>query len=271
MSGPMVDTSGPEDVPYGPGAAELRELRLAAAFLEAADTLADDFDLATYLRRLSDHCVELLGARAAGAVLIGGSRGTGEAQVSLAASSSHEDWVLGLLEVQRHGGPCLESYTTRAVVPPLQLARPEVLERWPHFTSYARNHDVTTTYAVPLRRDDLVLGALNLFTDTPHPTTEVRLAQALADAAAIGLTHQRDLHGYQTIAEQLQSALSSRVLIEQAKGMLAERWQVSVDAAFHALRSYARRARLPLGKVAQALLSGALDDSQLPRGGPKRP
>ncbi|MDG4863158.1 GAF and ANTAR domain-containing protein [Streptomyces sp. T-3] len=243
----------------------MSQLRLASAFVETADTLVPDFDPAKYLARLADRCVELLGASAAGVVLFS------EEQVSLATSSDHDDWVLGLLEVQHLGGPCLDSFTTGVPVGPLPLAGPEILERWPDFTVRARVHDITATYAVPLRLRETVLGALNVFTGHGRPRAEVELAQALADAATIGLLHQREISQCRDLSEQLQTALTSRVLIEQAKGMLAERWGVGVDEAFRALRGHARTARRPLSMVARAVMTGALDDGALRGEGPASP
>ncbi|WP_327355827.1 ANTAR domain-containing protein [Streptomyces sp. NBC_01304] len=235
----------------------MSQLRLASAFVETADTLTTDFDPAKYLARLADRCVELLGAVAAGVVLFS------EEQVSLVTSSDRDDWVLGLLEVQHLGGPCLDSFTTGAPVGPVPLDEPQTLTRWPDFTVRARVQDISSTYAVPLRLRETVLGAVIVFTTHQRPRAEVELAQALADAATIGLLHQREMSQCRELSEQLQTALTSRVLIEQAKGLLAERWGVGVDEAFRALRRHARTARRPLSMVAQAVMDGDLDDYAL--------
>ncbi|MDH6434639.1 GAF domain-containing protein [Streptomyces sp. SAI-144] len=129
-----------------------------------------------------------------------------------------------------------------------------------------------TTFAVPLRRREKLLGALNVFVPTLPDTTaaddvtsEVHVAQALADAAALGLQNRSTYARYRDLSGQLQEALSSRVRIEQAKGMLAERWSVRADRAFMALRQYARRHRLPLDQVASAVIEGVEDDAELHR------
>lgn len=248
-----------------------RETRLAAALVEAADTLTDGFETADYLQRVCDHCVDLLSARAAGFMLIDGGR-----TVSLAGSSRQRELALDLLQAQSGGGPCLDSYGTGKPVPPVSIGVAHAGARWPGFTERALRHGVAATFAVPLRRRETLLGALNVFVPTlPQDAEggdgELRLAQALADAAAVGLQNQRTYARYRTLAGQLQEALSSRVRIEQAKGMLAERWQTGADHAFVALRQYARRRRLPLDRVAQAVIDRVADDTELLReagGGP---
>ncbi|MDT0484769.1 GAF and ANTAR domain-containing protein [Streptomyces doebereineriae] len=244
-----------------------REIRLASALVEAADTLVEGFEATRYLQRVSDHCVELLDARAAGVMLIDGGR-----SVSLAAGSRHEQVALDLLEAQHGGGPCLDSYGSGEPVPPVSIRVAHADARWPDFTERALRHDIVTTFAVPLRRREHLLGALNVFVPTlpdttpaDHVTSELHVAQALADAAALGLQNRGTYAQYRDLSGQLQAALSSRVRIEQAKGMLAERWSVRADQAFMALRQYARRHRLPLDQVARAVVEGVEDDAELRR------
>lgn len=138
-----------------------REIRLAAALVEAADTLTEGFEAAHYLQRVSDHCVELLAARAAGVMLI-----DGDGPVSLAGSSRHPEMALDLLEAQHGGGPCLESYGSGKPVPPVSVRVAHAAARWPAFTERALRHDIVATYAVPLRRAETLLGALNVFVPT---------------------------------------------------------------------------------------------------------
>jgi GAF domain-containing protein len=241
-----------------------REGRLAAALVEAADTLTETFDTVDYLRRLSDHCVELLAARAAGVMLVDG----GEA-VSLAGSSRREEMALDLLAAQHGGGPCVESYRSGRAVPPVSIGVAHAAARWPEFTERALRHGVVATFAVPVRRRETLLGALNVFAPAlPNGApdeggSELLVAQALADAAGLGLQNHRLYAQYRSLAAQLQKALSSRVRIEQAKGVLAERWQVGTDEAFAVLRGYARRHRLPLDRVARAVIERDVDDAEL--------
>lgn len=239
-----------------------REIRLAAALVEAADTLTEGFDRGLYLQRLADHCVELLSARAAGVMLIGAGRA-----VTLAAGSRREEVALELLAAQHGGGPCPDSYGSGRPVPPVSVRAAHEDGRWPHFTERALAHGIATTYAVPLRRHGTLLGALNVFVPDGGGAGDAALplAQALADAAALGLHNQRAYAEHRTLARQLQEALSSRVRIEQAKGMLAERWHTTADDAFAALRQYARRRRAPLDLVVRAVLDRTADDTELRR------
>lgn len=247
---------GPEEHrSSGESHAGIREIQLAAALVEAADTLSDGFDSGLHLQRLSDHCVALLGARAAGITLV-----EGDETVSFAASTLHGDVALDLLRAQSHRGPCVDTCGSGKPVAPVSLLGAHAAARWPDFTGAALRHDVTATFAVPLRRGERTLGALNVFLPTlPEPSSAdvefaVHLAQLIADAAAVGLANHRAHSQYRTLAAQLQKALSSRVRVEQAKGMLAERWRTGVDEAFAALRQYARRHRLPLDLVATAVI-----------------
>ncbi|MGP4051539.1 GAF and ANTAR domain-containing protein [Streptomyces sp. 2A115] len=275
-----------------------REIQLGMALVEAADTLSEAFDTGTYLQRLSDHCVALLNASAAGIMLVEGGE-----RVSFGVSSRRQELALDLLEIQHHGGPCLDSYGTGEPVPPVTISAAHAASRWPDFTARALRYDVAATFAVPLRRDGTALGALNVFVPaapqppqapqapqapqssplqlqeslSPHPLAQteypapedesgLHLAQTLADAAAVGLTNHRTYSQYRTLAGQLQQALSSRVRIEQAKGMLAERWGTGVDEAFMELRHYARSRQLPLDDVATAVITRAEDVADLGRG-----
>lgn len=241
-----------------------RELRLAAALVQAADTLSDGFDTEDYLRRLADHCVDLLAAQAAGVMLIDGGR-----TVSLTGSSTHEDMAIDLLQAQHSGGPCLDTYGSGQAVPPVSIRAARAASRWPEFTERALRHDVVTTFAVPLRQSERLFGALNVFVPTlpgePTSGSELPMAQILADSASLGLQNNTVHSQCRTLAGQLQQALSSRVRIEQAKGMLAERWSTRADHAFLALRQYARRRRLPLDQVASAVIERRADDSELRR------
>lgn len=249
-----------------------RELRLAAALVEAADTLAEDFSAMDHLRRVADRCVELLGARAAGVMLIDDGR-----PVSMTGSSRQEAMALDLLGAQRGAGPCWECCGSGRPVAPVSIRAAHRKARWPRFTERALRHDVAGTFAVPLGRNGSPFGALNVFVRTgpdggfQGDGSQLAVAQALADAAAVGLQNHRAYTRYRTLAEQLQEALSSRILIEQAKGMLAERWGVEADEAFVVLRQYARRHRLALHRAARTVIEGSVDDGELRRQAPRGP
>lgn len=226
--------------------------RLGAVFVELADTLVDDFDVVDFLTMLADDCVQLLHASEAGVVLAD-PRGV----LHSVASSNEMARLLDLFELQNDEGPCLDCYRTGKQILNESL---ETTERWPVFCAEARRLDFLVVHALPMRLRGEVIGAVNIFsTDTAALTAdEIDLAQALADVATVGLLQERGIREARLLNEQLQGALNSRIVIEQAKGMLAERHRLDVSEAFQTLRGYARDHNLRLGHVAQSLLDGSL-------------
>lgn len=227
-----------------------RERRLSRAFVELADTLVDDFDLTDFLHSLSSHCVDLFEVDAAGLMLADQAGG-----LRVVGSSSEESRMLELFEVQNGDGPCLDCYRAGDHVSEddLQSAR-----RWPLFGPEALNAGYRSVFAVPLRLRTDVIGALNLFSSQPAALddTALGLCRALADVATIGLLQQRTMEASRVLAGQLQTALDSRVVIEQAKGVLAERAGKDLGEAFEILRRHARSHQLHVAKVARGFLSG---------------
>ncbi|MER5948877.1 GAF and ANTAR domain-containing protein [Streptomyces sp. NPDC001904] len=237
-----------------------REQRLAEVFVEIADSLIDDFDVLDLLQRLTTRCVELLDVSAAGILL---ADAHGELQV-IAASDEHTR----LLEVfgrQHDQGPCTECFRTGRARVNIDLLRHEATAAWPRFAPRARETGFVTTHAIPLRLRDRVVGALNLFQTVAHRLSgdDAVLAQALADIATITILQQRTLERSHVENAQLNGALTSRILVEQAKGVLAERWNTSVDDAFVALRGYARTHHLRLTDFARSIVDGSFDTSSI--------
>jgi GAF domain-containing protein len=227
--------------------------RLGRVFVELADTLVTDFDVVEFMTVLAHRSVELLGAREAGVVLADG-RG-----VLRSVASSHESArLLDLFEIQNEEGPCLDCFRTGEQVRNHSLAPSD--DRWPSFAAEARRLGFTTVHALPMRLRGQVIGAVNVFgSDTRALTSsEIDVGQALADVATVGLLQERNLREARLLNEQLQGALNSRIVIEQAKGMLAERRNVEMDAAFESLRTYARNTNQKLSDVAHALVAGTL-------------
>ncbi|WP_030671232.1 GAF and ANTAR domain-containing protein [Streptomyces sp. NRRL B-1347] len=238
-----------------------REQRLARVFVEIADSLIDDFDVLDLLQRLSTRCVELLDVSAAGILL---ADAHGELQV-IAASDEHTR-LLELFARQHDQGPCVECFRVGEPRTNIDLRRPEAAIAWPHFTPRAREIGFVATHAIPLRLRDRVVGALNLFHTSVHPLgdDDIALAQALADVATITILQQRTLEQSHVENAQLNSALTSRILVGQVKGVLAERWDTSVDEAFTAFRSYARSQHLRLTDLARCIVDGTFDTSVIP-------
>jgi len=235
-----------------------RERQLVETFVEVADTLVDDFDVIDLLLTLAGRCVRLLDVDAAGIMLID-QRG----HLHAAAASTESARLVELFELQSDAGPCVDCCRTGSPVVNADLE--DNAERWPRFAEAARESGFVAVHALPLRLRQTVIGALNLFSAGSRELTEddVRVGQGLADVATIGILAQRSLHQAELLAEQLQSALNSRIVIEQAKGVLAERRQISVDEAFTLLREHARRHNLRLSDVAREVAEGSVAASEL--------
>ncbi len=243
----------------GPSAGGGREKTLAETFVLLADTLVDDYDVVDMLDQLVAACVNLLGVTAVG-LLLDDQRGS----LALVASSDESSRLLEIFQLQTDEGPCLDCVRTGTAVTSDDLARDR--DRWPQFVPAALDAGFRSVAAVPLRLREQTIGGLNMFHARPAPIPEDdrRLAQALADVATIGILQRRSTHRSAVMAEQLQHALSSRVAIEQAKGVLAERSGAGMDQAFASLRRYARTHNLKLTDVALAVVRGELDVTDRP-------
>jgi len=226
-----------------------RENDLVAAFVQAADTLVEDFDVIEFLHTLTENCVRVLEVEAAG-LMIADHLG----QLHAGAASSENARLLELFELQADAGPCLDAYRTGMPVVNADLHANH--DRWPQFAQAAESAGYISVHALPLRLRTAVIGALNLFCAHPGPLSEqdVRTGQALADVATIGILAQRTLHQAGLITIQLQGALNSRVTIEQAKGVLAERHHIAVDAALALLRDYADSHGMHLSEVCRIVV-----------------
>jgi transcriptional regulator with GAF, ATPase, and Fis domain len=235
-----------------------REHRLADVFVTLADTLVNGFDLVGFFDDLAAACVDLLDVSAAGLMLVdpGG-------RLRVLASSSEQSRMLELLEIQNDEGPCLDCY--RAGQPVLVDDLTADARRWPTFAVEAARVGFGAAYALPMRLRDETIGALNLFHHSANAVSEaaIRLGQAFADVATIGILQHRAIQRGADLADQLQTALNSRLTIEQAKGVLAEREQVDMAAAFEQLRRHARRTRQKLSDVAAAVVAGTLTSAEL--------
>lgn len=232
--------------------------RLAEVFVELADTLVDDFDVTDLLTTLTERCVELLGADAAG-LMLADQRGS----LQLVASTTDHSRLLELFELQADEGPCLDCFATGQAV--TNVDPDDAARRWPRFGRAAAMAGYGNAHAIPLRLRHQVLGALNLFTteQVRLGDEDVALAQAMADVATIGLLQERSVREQTVLSEQLQSALHSRIAIEQAKGVLAAETGLDVTEAFTAIRTHARTHGLPLSQVATAVVDGTLDAATL--------
>jgi transcriptional regulator with GAF, ATPase, and Fis domain len=231
-----------------------REPEVTATLIRLADSLVEDFDLVDVLDELARDCVRLLGVTAAGLLLAGP---TGELHVM--AASSEQTRLLELFQLQREEGPCLDCYHSGEPVSAADLTLQP--QRWPLFAEAALDTGYRSVHALPMRLRHQILGALNLFSERQGALGEpaARLGQALADMATITILHERALRESELVAAQLQTALVSRVVIEQAKGVLAERGDLTMDNAFQALRKHARDHNLRLHDVARGIVERTVD------------
>jgi GAF domain-containing protein len=242
-----------------------REAVLARTFVELADNLVDQFDVVELLTLLTDRCVEVLGVAAAGLMLV-----APEGDLRVVASSSEEMRLVELFELQSHEGPCLDCYRTGKPVLNQNLARD--YGRWPRFGPVALEAGFRSVHAVPMRLRGVTIGALNLFRDHEGLLEEadVIAAQALADVATIAILQHRAAIQAHIVVDELNHALNSRIMIEQAKGVLAERTHLDMNAAFTWLRNHARNHNLLLVDVAQSVIDGTVAPARpAPRDAPQ--
>ncbi|HET7800323.1 MAG TPA: GAF and ANTAR domain-containing protein [Humibacillus xanthopallidus] len=235
-----------------------RDALLARRFVSLADTLVADYDVVDLLDELAHTCVEFLGVTAAG-LLLTDQRGA----LQLVAYSEERTHLLELFQLQNDEGPCLDCMRTgRAVIEPDLAAAGD---RWPKFAVAATEAGFRSVIALPLRLRDQVIGGLNLFDtrETHLDDDERAIAQALADVATIGILQQRSRHRASLLAEQLQKALNTRIVIEQAKGVIAECGRMDMETAFETLRAHARNTGQLLSTVAEDLAGGRLDPAEV--------
>ena len=230
-----------------------REALLARTFVELADTLVDDFDVVDLLTLLAHRCVEMLDVSAAGLMLV-----APEGDLRVVASSSEEMRVVELFELQSQDGPCPDCYRTGEPALHEDLAGED--QPWARFGPVALAAGFRSVHALPMRLRGVTIGALNLFrTKTGRlDESDVVAAQALADVATIAILQHRAAIEAHLLVDQLNHALSSRVVIEQAKGILAQRAGFDMEAAFSWLRSHARSHNLRLVEVAQSIIDGTV-------------
>jgi transcriptional regulator with GAF, ATPase, and Fis domain len=230
--------------------------RLARTFVELADTLVVGFDLMEFLHTLAERCVELLEVDAAGLLLADG-RGA----LRLVAASTEQARVAELFQIQNDEGPCVDCFRSGQAVAISDIRAGDMVERWPRFAPAAYQMGFAAVHAIPMRLRDQVIGTLNLFRTAADGLDEAvaRAARALVDVATIGILQERAVRQQELVAEQLQAALHSRVMIEQAKGVLAERHRLTPDQAFLMLRRYARNHNSPLTVLAGDVIHGTAD------------
>ena len=226
-----------------------RETRVLDAVVSLVDSLLDDFDVVELLTELTERCAELLDIEAAGFLLADPLH-----QLRLLAATSEQARELELFQLQADEGPCVDCYATGQ---PVSVADVQgVADRWPRFVPAAVEAGFASVHAVPMRAAGSVLGALGLFGMRPGELDKADLlvGQTLAHIACVAILQDHPPTPA-TVMPQLRSALTSRVIVEQAKGFLRGVLNVSVEEAFRLLRTYARARREHLTDVAHRLMS----------------
>ena len=242
-----------------------RESLLISSLVELADNLVDNYDVIDVLTVLSDRCVEAIDVDAAGVLLTSPS-----GDLQFIASSSESMRTLELFQVQTDEGPCVDCVRSGKAIINFALANSD--EQWPRFTPMAVAHGFRSVHCLPMRLRGRTLGALNLFRTEQGPLTseDVVVAQGLADVATIAIIQHRSALDARTLNDQLSHALNSRVIIEQAKGMVSQATNSDMDAAFDRLRTHSRNHNARLTDVAQAVVTGAMEPNGLDRGSSSR-
>jgi GAF domain-containing protein len=242
---------------------ESREEQLNHAFVRVADTLTDDFDIIDLLHTLLDECTVILDVQAGGLMLADGS---GDLQL-MASTSERADFV-EMMQLYAGAGPCVDCFTTGKAVTVVDISTSG--HPWPAFRTAALERGFLAVHAFPMRLRGQVLGTMNLFGTATGARTksDSAAAQALADVASIGILQERNVRETAIIADQLQRALSSRILLEQAKGVLSATGSMDVEEAFRTMREYARKNNLTLRSVAEGVTGRTLD--LVPQSTPKK-
>lgn len=230
-----------------------REARIVETFATLADTLVDSYDVVELLQTLVETCADVLDVDAAGIML---ANAWGELEVI--ASTSETSRLIEVLQLDAEAGPCMTTFTTGQPV-----ACPDIADApagWAAFSAGALALGVRSVHAVPLRLRDTVIGTLNLFGTAPESLSapDLRIARALADVATIGILHERTLREHEVVQAQLQRAIGSREVIEQAKGVVSHVRSVSIEDAFAVIRAHALATGERLSDVAHAIVDRTL-------------
>ncbi len=231
-----------------------REEKLIEAFVALIDTPVDTYDVIDLLHTLLEECTELLPVDAGGILLLDA---TGELQP--VSSTSEKIERVEVMQLDAGSGPCVDAFNTGEPVVVQNIA--ETGARWPEFRLAALSSGFHSVHAVPMRLRGETIGAMNLFNRRPGRLTErdAALAQALAATATIGILQERNVRESSGVTAQLQRALDSRIIIEQAKGVLAASGTIGVDEAFSAMRAHARNTNTSIRTVAAQIVERTLE------------
>ena len=235
-----------------------REQKINYAFVAMTDALMSEYDVVDLLSTLLNMCTDILGVDAGGILLVDGA-----GELDLVASTSEEAKVVETIIIAAGAGPCIDCYTTGTAVSVGDIET--VADKWPRFYEAAKEQGFHSTYAVPMRIRGEVIGVMNLLSTQRAPISvrDGNIAQSLADIAVLGILHERNFRNPLAITEQLHLALDTRILIEQAKGVLAQAEKLSMSDAFNALRAYAQANDTTLRATAEGTVRRTLSASDV--------
>ena len=235
-----------------------REAQLSAAFVKLADTLTADFDVVDLLHTLVEECATILDTEAGGIMLLDPS-----GDLHLVASTSEEASLVEIMQLSAGAGPCVDAFSSGRTVTVGDIEASG--SRWPAFRDEALKHGFKSVHSTPMRLRGRIIGAMNLFSTRVGELNpaDVIVAQALADVASIGVLHERNMREKEIVSEQLQYALDTRILVEQAKGVLFESTPMTMDASFGSLRTYARDHLMTLRTVASGVVDRSISVDEL--------
>jgi GAF domain-containing protein len=224
--------------------------RLARAFVEVADTLVDEFDVIEFLQMLTERVAGFFETAQVGLMLA-----DQHDRLTFTAASDENARLMELIQLQYGGGPCLDAFRTGRLVTNVDLA--EAASRWPEFAVRASESGFRSVHAFPLRLREELIGAMGVFAGAVRlDDADTHIVQSLADVAVIGLLQERTIRRGEVLTRQLQTALNSRIIIEQAKGVVAQARGVTPDEAFVLIRDYARSHNRRLSDVTSGIVTG---------------
>lgn len=230
-----------------------REAQLLKTFAKLADTLVVGYDVVDLLQLLVDTCHDLLEASAAG-ILLADRAG----ELELVVSTNESSRIVEMMQLSAEAGPCIESFRTGQVVSVERIS--DSPPEWSQFRDSAIEQGFASVYSIPLRLRETTIGTLNLLRTTTGElrTEDQEAAQAFADVATIGILHERSLRESRIVQEQLQGALNSRIIIEQAKGVVAYTRRTTMDESFTLIRNYSKSHQISIAEVARQLIDMTL-------------
>ena len=231
--------------------------QLAQVFVEIADTLVDDFDLLEFLQKVTSRASDLTDSHAAG-LLLADRHG----RLQFMAASDEQVELIELFQLQVDEGPCRDCF--RLAKPVINVSLQHAQARWPRFAPFAVSAGFSAVHAFPLRLRQQVIGSMGMFSRVegePLATGDAQILQAVADTATIGILQQQAIREGEVLTDQLQAALTTRILIEQAKGVVAQSYGASIDEAFELLRTYCRKNHVRLTDTARLIVD---DPSNIP-------